>query len=56
VPKRLLDQRWPWLVAAGVIVLVFLSTFVDIRLPGRHWDRARSAARTTSPGCAIAAT
>ena len=38
MPKRLLDQRWPWLVAAGVIVLVFLSTFVDIRLPGRHWD------------------
>jgi choline-sulfatase len=38
VPKRLLDQRWPWLVAAGVIVLVFVSTFVDIRMPGKHWD------------------
>ena len=38
MPRRLLDQRWPWLVAAGVIVLVFLSTFIDIRMPGKHWD------------------
>jgi choline-sulfatase len=38
VPKRLLDQRWPWLAAAVVIVLVFLSTFVDLRMPGTHWD------------------
>jgi arylsulfatase A-like enzyme len=38
VAKRLLDRRWPWLVAAGAIVLVFVSTFVEIRLPGRRWD------------------
>ena len=36
--KPLLEQRWPWIVAAGAIVLAFLSTFVEIRLPG-HWDR-----------------
>ncbi len=35
---RLLAQRWPWFVAAGVIVIAFLSTFVEIRLPG-DWDR-----------------
>ena len=28
--KRILDQRWPWLVAAGVIVIAFLSTVVEI--------------------------
>src|SRR5215475_3580190 len=38
VRKPLLEQRWPWIVAAGAIVLAFLSTFVEIRLPG-HWDR-----------------
>ena len=38
MPKRLLDQRWPWLVAAGAIVLVFLSTFIELRLPGTDWD------------------
>jgi len=38
VPKPLLEQRWPWLVAAGAIVLAFVSTFVEIRLPG-DWDR-----------------
>jgi len=36
--KRLLDQRWPWLVAAGAILLVFLATLVEVRLPG-DWDR-----------------
>ncbi len=37
--KQLLVQRWPWLVAAGVWgVAFFLSTFVEIRLPG-DWDR-----------------
>ncbi len=36
--KRLVDQRWPWLVAASLIVAVLLSTFVEIRLPG-DWDR-----------------
>jgi arylsulfatase A-like enzyme len=38
VRKRLLEQRWPWLVAAGAIVVAFLSTFVEIQLPG-DWDR-----------------
>jgi arylsulfatase A-like enzyme len=38
VRKQLLEQRWPWLVAAGVIAIAFLSTFVEIRLPG-GWDR-----------------
>ena len=36
--KQLLEQRWPWLVAAGVLVIALLSTFVEIRLPG-DWDR-----------------
>jgi arylsulfatase A-like enzyme len=35
--KRLLEQRWPWLAAAGVIVLAFLSTLVEIHAPG-DWD------------------
>jgi arylsulfatase A-like enzyme len=38
VRKQLLVQRWPWLVAAGVVAVAFLSTFVEIRLPG-DWDR-----------------
>jgi len=39
VRKQVLAQRWPWLVAASVIVVAFLvSTFVEIRLPG-DWDR-----------------
>lgn len=29
--KALLDRRWPWLVAAGAIVLVFLATSLDLR-------------------------
>lgn len=36
--RPLLEQRWPWLAAAGAIVLVYLSTFVEIR-PPRDWDR-----------------
>jgi len=32
--KRLLDQRWPWLLAAAAIVIVFISTFVDFHPPG----------------------
>jgi len=35
---QLLERRWPWLVAAGAIVVAFLSTFVEIQLPG-DWDR-----------------
>jgi arylsulfatase A-like enzyme len=38
VRKQLVEQRWPWLVAAGVLVVVLLSTFVEIQLPG-DWDR-----------------
>jgi len=36
--KKFLDKRWPWFGAAGVLLLVLLSTFVQIRLPGQ-WDR-----------------
>ena len=36
--RQLLERRWPWLVAAGVVAVAFLSTFVEIRLPG-DWDR-----------------
>jgi hypothetical protein len=35
--KRLLDRRWPWLAAAGAVVLALLSTVVEIRAPG-DWD------------------
>jgi arylsulfatase A-like enzyme len=38
VQKSLLEQRWPWLVAAGIVAVVLLSTFVEIQLPG-DWDR-----------------
>jgi arylsulfatase A-like enzyme len=38
VSKRLLAQRWPWLVAASVTAVTLLSTFVEIQLPG-DWDR-----------------
>jgi arylsulfatase A-like enzyme len=38
VSKPLLEQRWPWFLAAGVVVAVFLSTIVEIRSPG-DWDR-----------------
>jgi len=31
---RLLDQRWPWLVAAALILIGLLSTMVEIRKPG----------------------
>jgi arylsulfatase A-like enzyme len=29
----LLDRRWPWLLAAALLDLAFLSTFVEIRIP-----------------------
>jgi arylsulfatase A-like enzyme len=44
VPKRLLDQRWPWLVAAGAIVLAFLATFIEIGSPEKHDPRPRGSA------------
>jgi len=37
VRKKLLDRRWPWLVAAGAIVVAYLSTLVEIRV-GNDWD------------------
>jgi arylsulfatase A-like enzyme len=37
VRNRLLAQRWPWILAAGLIVVALLSTIVRIRLPG-DWD------------------
>src|SRR5262249_56444931 len=39
VSPPLLQRRWPGLLAAGVIILVFLSTFIEIRLPGRRDPR-----------------
>lgn len=36
--KRFLDQRWPWLVAAGGILLVLLASTIEIHWPG-DWDR-----------------
>jgi len=38
MPDSLLDRRWPWLLAAAVVVGVFLSTIVEVRAPG-DWDR-----------------
>ncbi len=35
--ERLLDRRWPWLLAAVVILLVFFSTFIEIGPPD-EWD------------------
>jgi arylsulfatase A-like enzyme len=34
---QLLEQRWPWLVAAGIVVLILLSSFVDVQI-GDDWD------------------
>lgn len=34
----MLAQRWPWLLAAGLVGVAFLSTFIEIRRPG-DWDR-----------------
>ena len=31
MPKRLLDKRWPWLVAAAAIVLTFLVANFELR-------------------------
>lgn len=35
--ERLRYRRWPWLLAAGAIVLFFLSTFIRVREAG-DWD------------------
>ncbi len=39
--NHLLAQRWPWLVAAGVVFVAMLSIFVEFRRPG-DWDRRAS--------------
>jgi arylsulfatase A-like enzyme len=44
VSTPLLQRRWPWLVAAALILLVFLSTFVEIRLPGPRDPRPAGTA------------
>jgi arylsulfatase A-like enzyme len=42
--KPSFSRTWPWLVAAGVIVLIFLSTFIKIAPPS-DWDpRPRGSA------------
>ncbi len=35
--KRLIDQRWPWILAAVAIAIVFLSTSVEFHRPV-DWD------------------
>ncbi|MFP6622914.1 MAG: sulfatase [Myxococcota bacterium] len=32
MPKPLLDRPWPWVVAAGVLVVAFVLTVVDVRV------------------------
>jgi len=34
---RLIDQRWPWIAAAAVVVLALLASTVEIHHPG-DWD------------------
>lgn len=37
VAKRILEKKWPWLVAAGILLAVFLSTIVEVGPPD-GWD------------------
>jgi len=41
--KRILNRRWPWLGAAALVVVAYLSTFVELRLGGRDPRPAGSA-------------
>jgi arylsulfatase A-like enzyme len=34
-------RRWPWLVAAALIVALFVASFVEVRLPGHRDPRPR---------------
>jgi len=38
VQKRLRDQRWPWLVAAGLSLVAFLLILIESQQP-KGWDR-----------------
>lgn len=40
--QPLLERRWPWLLAAGLILVAFASTFIDLT-PPRHWDNRPTA-------------
>lgn len=37
--KRLLDQQWPWWIAGAAIVLVFLSTIIEVDIGGSDASR-----------------
>src|SRR5262245_16799672 len=39
VPLR--ERRWPWLLAAGMILAAFAASFVEIHLPWNRDPRAR---------------
>jgi arylsulfatase A-like enzyme len=39
VPLR--HRRWPWLLAAALIVAVFLASFIEVRLPWKRDPRPR---------------
>jgi arylsulfatase A-like enzyme len=39
--RRLRERRWPWLLAAALILAGFFASFVEIRLPGRRDARPR---------------
>jgi len=41
--KRILSKRWPWLGAAALVVVAYLSTFVELRLGSRDPRPAVSA-------------
>jgi arylsulfatase A-like enzyme len=41
--KRILSKRWPWLGAAALVVVAYLSTFVELRLGSRDPRPAGSA-------------
>jgi len=42
--RRILSQRWPWLVMAGVVVVAWLSTVVEIRFGARDTRPVGTAA------------